>query len=132
MTGDPAPAAHAAMLTVSDRWWTAVWRDGDVAAMADIFTDPMTRHTSSGSETLRIADYQRRIADTQRAFCCATTTVDDRSVDGDRVWTRATSRGINKETGEPSLVTWLIVQRFEADRIAEHWVATLAGIDWTA
>lgn len=124
------PIEPAAMLAVSDRWWTDVWRDGKVEAMAEIFTDPMTRHTASGSDTLRTAEYQRRIADTQRAFCCATTRIDDRTVDGDRVWTRATSRGVNKETGEPSLVTWMIVQRFEGDRIAEHWVATLAGVDW--
>ena len=25
-----------------------------------------------------------------------------------------------------------IVQRIEGDRIAEHWVATFTGVDWTA
>ncbi len=59
------------------------------------------------------------------------TTIDDRAVDGDRVWTRATSKGINRETGERSLVTWLIVQRIDGGRIAEHWVATFTGVDWT-
>ena len=59
------------------------------------------------------------------------TTIDDRVVDGDRVWTRATSKGINRETGERSIVTWLLVQRIEGGRIAEHWVATFTGVDWT-
>ena len=60
------------------------------------------------------------------------TTIDDRAVDGDRVWTRATSKGINRETGERSVVTWLLVQRIDDGRIAEHWVATFPGVDWTA
>ena len=59
------------------------------------------------------------------------TTIDDRAVAGDRVWTRATSKGINRETGERSIVTWLLVQRIVGGRIAEHWVATFTGVDWT-
>lgn len=120
------------MVAVSDRWWIEVWRDGNVEAMTELFTDPVIRHTSSGTETIKRVVYQRRIAEAQRAFCCATTRIDDRTVAGDRVWTRATSRGVNKETGAPSLVTWLIVQRFEGTRIAEQWIATHAGVDWGA
>ena len=49
------------------------------------------------------------------------------------MWTRATSKGINQETGERSIVTWLLVQRLDgAGRIAEQWVATFPGVDWTA
>ncbi len=59
------------------------------------------------------------------------TTIDDRVVAGDRVWTRATSRVINRETGEGSIVTWLLVQRISDGLIAEHWVATFTGVDWT-
>jgi hypothetical protein len=59
------------------------------------------------------------------------TTIDDRVVDGDTVWTRATSTGINRETGERSLVSWLLVQRVVEGRIAEQWVATFPGVDWT-
>ena len=55
-----------------------------------------------------------------------------RVVDGDTVWTRATSNGINRETGERSVVTWLIVQRVVEGRITEQWVATFPGVDWTA
>ena len=62
----------------------------------------------------------------------AQTTIDDRVVDGDTVWTRATSTGINRETGERAIVTWLLVQRVVDGRIAEQWVATFPGVDWTA
>jgi len=119
-----------AMLAVCDRWWNDVWCDGDLDALTEMLTDPFVRHTSTGSETVTVADYRRRLADTQRALAKATTRIDDRAVVGDRVWTRATSRGVNRETGDQTLVTWLIVQRFDGDRIAEHWVATVAGVDW--
>ena len=118
------------MLATSDRWWVDIWRDGNIEAMAELFTDTVVRHTSTGTEKLSCAEYQRRIAESQRAFCCATTRIDDRTVSGDRVWTRATSKGIARETGEPTLVTWMIIQRFEGARIAEQWVTTLAGTDW--
>lgn len=118
------------MLAVSERWWNDVWRDGDLDVLDAILTDPFTRHTASGSETLPTATYRARIAEFQRALARAVTRIDDRAVDGDRVWTRATSIGINRETGERAVVTWLLVQRIADGRIAEHWVATLPGIDW--
>jgi hypothetical protein len=67
----------------------------------------------------------------QRVLSRAETVIDDRVVHGDKVWTRATSRGINRETGERSIVTWLLIQRIEDGRIAEQWVATFPGVDWT-
>jgi ketosteroid isomerase-like protein len=72
------------------------------------------------------------LSEFQRVLSRAETVIEDRVVAGDRVWTRATSRGINRETGERSIVTWLIVQRVEDGRIAEHWVATFPGVDWTS
>lgn len=118
------------MLAISDRWWNDIWRDGNLDVIADLLTDPFTRHTASGSESLPVATYRARIGEFQRALSRAVTRIDDRTVSGDRVWTRATSVGINRETGEKALVTWLIVQRIDGDRIAEHWVATLPGVDW--
>lgn len=119
-----------AILAVSDRWWNEIWRDGNLEALDSLLTDPFVRHTSSGTERVSVDQYRRRLADAQRALCRATTRIDDRAVAGDRVWTRATSRGINRETGDPAVVTWLIVQRMVGDRIAEHWVATMAGVEW--
>ena len=119
-------------LTVSQRWWDEIWRDGDLGAVDALFTDPLTRHTGSGSERVSRKAYRGRLAEAQRILSRVQTTIDDRVVDGATVWTRATSTGINRETGERSLVTWLLVQRVTDGRIAEQWVATFPGVDWTA
>jgi ketosteroid isomerase-like protein len=120
----------ADLVDVSDRWWTAIWRDGDLDAVDELFTDPFTRHSSAGSETMPRAAYRARLAEVQRVLSNATTTVDDRAVVGDRVWTRATTRGLNLETGERAILTWMLVQRFEGGRIAEQWAATVPGVEW--
>ncbi len=119
-------------VAVSQRWWDEIWRDGRIDAVDELFTEPLVRHTGSGTETATRAAYKGRIAEAQRVLSRVQTTIDDRVVDGDTVWTRATSTGINRETGERSLVSWLLVQRMVEGRIAEQWVATFPGVDWTA
>jgi hypothetical protein len=119
-------------LTVSQRWWDEIWRDGNLAAVDDLFTEPLTRHTGSGSETVTRKAYRGRLAEAQRILSRVRVTIDDRVVDGDKVWTRATTSGINRETGERALVSWLLVQRIVDGRITEQWVATFPGVDWTA
>lgn len=109
-----------------------MWREGNLDAVLGLFTEPFTRHAGTGSETLTPAQYRDRLASIQRVLDGAVTTIDDRVVDGDRVWTRATTRGLNRETGERSVLTWMLIQRFEGDRIAEQWTATIPGIEWQA
>jgi ketosteroid isomerase-like protein len=123
---------EASLLAVSQRWWDEIWRDGRLDAIDELFTEPFVRHTGTGTEHESRAAYKRRLAEFQRVLSRVETTIDDRVVDGDRVWTRATSRGINRETGERSIVTWLLVQRIEDGRIAEQWAATFTGVDWTS
>jgi hypothetical protein len=119
-------------LAVSQRWWDEIWRDGNLDAVDELFTEPLTRHTGSGTESTSRVAYKGRLAEAQRVLSRVQTTIDDRVVDGDKVWTRATSTGINRETGERALVTWLLVQRVVDGRISEQWVATFPGVDWTA
>ncbi len=119
-------------MAVSQRWWDDIWRDGRLEVIDEIFTDPLIRHTGSGTEREGSAAYKGRIAEFQRVLSRVKTTIDDRVVDGDKVWTRATSMGINRETGERSIVSWILIQRFDGERIAEQWVATFPGVDWTA
>jgi len=123
---------EAAVLAVSQRWWDEIWRDGRLEVIDELFAEPFVRHSGAGTGHESRAAYKGRLAEFQRVISRAETTIDDRVVAGNRVWTRATSRGINRETGERSLVTWLLVQRIEGGRIAEHWVATYPGVDWTA
>ena len=119
------------ILAVSQRWWDDIWRDGDIEAVDEIFSDPFVRHTAAGTETETRAAFKARLSEIQRALSHPDTVIDDRVVQGDTVWTRATSSGLNRETGEPSIVTWLMIQRFEHERVVEHWVATFPGVDWT-
>ena len=121
----------AAVLAVSQRWWDEIWRDGNLDAIDELFTDPFIRHMGSGTESESRAAYKARLGEFQRVLSRAETVIDDRVVDGDKVWTRATSKGINRETGERSIVTWLMIQRIEDGRIAEQWVASFLGVEWT-
>jgi ketosteroid isomerase-like protein len=84
-----------------------------------------------GTEVETCAAYKARLSEFQRVLSRAETVIDDRVVDGSKVWTRATSRGLNRETGELAVVTWLLIQRFDDGRIVEQWVATFPGVDWT-
>jgi hypothetical protein len=107
-----------------------VWGEGRLDVIDEIFTDPIVRHHRTGTETTTRADYARTLSELQRILCRPETTIEDCAVVGDRVWTRATSRGLNKELGEMSTVTWLIIQRLDGDRIAEQWVITTNDVDW--
>lgn len=122
---------EAALLQVSDRWWNEVWRDGNIAAADEILTDPFVRHSATGTSVVSRDEYKATLAEFQRTLCRPQTTIDDRVVAGDLIWTRATSRGLNRATGETTVVTWLLIQRISGGRIAEHWALTVRGIDWS-
>ena len=119
-------------LAVSQRWWDEIWRDGALDAVDQLFAEPFVRHTGSGTETTTRAAYKGLLAEAQRVISRVQTSIDDRVLDDDTVWTRATSFGINRETGERAVVTWLLVQRIADGRIAEQWVATFTGVNWSA
>jgi ketosteroid isomerase-like protein len=119
------------VLAISQRWWDEIWRDGNLDVIDELFTEPFIRHMGGGTERENRVAYKARLGEFQRVLSRAETVIDDRVVDGDKVWTRATSKGINRETGERSIVTWMLIQRIEEGRIAEQWVATFPGVDWT-
>lgn len=125
------PVDETAMLRLADQWWDRIWRDADLDAVDDVLSDPFVRHTATGTEVTARTAYRRVLGEYQRTLFKPATTIDDRVIAGDRVWTRATSRGINRETGETTVVTWMIVQRMTGDRIAEHWLLTVRGVDWS-
>ena len=120
-----------ALCAISDRWWTEIWRDGNLDAVDDVLADPFVRHSSVGSTVSPRHEYKKMLAEFQRTLCHPETTIDDRVVSADRVWTRATSKGLNRETGENTVVSWMLVQRIADGRIAEHWVLTVRGVDWS-
>lgn len=120
------------MLDLSDRWWNEIWRDGQFDVVDDLFTDPLVRHSAMGTVILPRDHYKRILGDFQRTLCRPVTTIDGRDVVADRIWTRATSRGVNRESGEPTVVTWMLIHRVENGRIAEQWALTVTGVDWSA
>jgi hypothetical protein len=111
-------------------WWERVWGDGDVDALDDLVADPYVRHTSAGTETLSVHAYKIKLLQYHRVLHKPVTTVYDEALADDRVWNRATSRGVNLETGDVTVVSWFIEHRIAEGRIAESWIATLAGVDW--
>lgn len=112
------------------RYWIEIWGRGDMQVVDEVFADPIVRHHGSGTETTSRAEYRKRMGEIQRVLHKPETTIDDCVIDGDHVWVRATSRGLNKELGEMSTMTWLVIQRLEDGRIVEQWTLTTNDVDW--
>lgn len=125
-------APHPPLPEVCQRYWTDLWGEGRIEVADELYTPTFVRHHGNGTETTTPAEWSKRFAEFQRVLHHPETTVDDYAVVDDKVWMRATSRGLNKETGEMSIVSWLVVQRLQGGRIAEQWVMTAAGVDWRA
>lgn len=112
------------------RWWDGIWREGDLTIVDELCTEPYIRHTGMGTERLTRAEYKKKLIQSQRVLRGAETTIDDEVVVGDKVWTRATSRGVNLEGADKAVMTWMVIHRIEDGRLAEVWAATLPGVEW--
>lgn len=112
------------------RWWIDVWGGDDLTVLDEICTDPYVRHTGLGTERVSLKEYKRRVAQQRQVLRNATTTIDDQVVSGDKVWTRATSRGVDFTAIDRAVMTWITIHRIEDGRIAEAWVSTLPGVEW--
>jgi predicted SnoaL-like aldol condensation-catalyzing enzyme len=118
------------MLVVVRRLWDVVWRDSDVSALDELFADRYIRHNASGTENLSRQELKEAFVQYQRVLHAPVTTVDAAAREGEVIFVRATSRGTNIETGRPQVVTWMLSYRFDGDRIAEGWIATIPDVDW--
>jgi ketosteroid isomerase-like protein len=116
-------------LTLVRRWYD-IWRQDDLSVVDELCTDPYIRHTGMGTERLSLAEYKKKLAQTTRVLKGAVTTIDDHVVDGDKVWSRATSRGVNLEAVDKAVMSWIVVHRIEGGKLAEVWAATVAGVEW--
>ena len=112
------------------RYWDGLWRRHDLGVVDELIAEPYVRHSSAGTRAVSHAEFKRELSGAWRLLHDSTTTVEDQVADGDRVWTRATTQGVNLDTGGMSVVTWLTVHRLENGRIAESWTASLPGVDW--
>lgn len=112
------------------RWWQGIWQTGDLSVVDEICADPYLRHTGVGSERLSKSEHVKRLNHTREVMRGAVTTIDDQVVVGDKVWTRATSRGVNLTSVEHAVITWIVIHRIEHGKIAETWASTLPGVEW--
>jgi hypothetical protein len=112
------------------RWWEGIWGEGDLSVVDEVCADPYLRHTGVGSERLSRAEHKERLRHTRQVMRGAVTTIDDQVVAGDKVWTRATSRGVNLTSVEQAVITWVVIHRIADGKIAETWAATLPGVAW--
>ena len=113
-------------------YWDGVWGQRRLDLIDELMADPYTRHSAAGSQILRREELKGELVQYWRVLSDAVTTVDDQVIAEDRVWTRATMRGIDLESGgATNVLTWLIVHRFADGRFVESWSATLPGVDWT-
>ena len=118
------------LTAIVGRYWDGLWTRHDLSVVDELIGEPYIRHSSAGTRTLSRKDLKREIAEAWRLLHDPETTIDDQVETGDRVWTRATTAGINLDTGAPSVLTWLVVHRIAGGRIVESWSATLPGVDW--
>ena len=118
------------MRELAKRYWQAVWNDRDLNAVDELIADPYIRHSGTGDKVLRREELKREYTQSWELLHGASTIVEDQAISGDRIWTRATMRGINLQTGEPSILSWLIVHRIQDGRFAESWSATVPGVQW--
>ena len=116
--------------TVIDRYWDGLWQRRDLDIVDELIADRFVRHTSAGTRTLTRAEWKRELEESWQLLHDPVTTIQDQTVDGDKVWTRATTQGINPDTGETTVLTWLAVHRVADGRLVELWSATLPGVDW--
>jgi hypothetical protein len=119
------------MRELAQRYWDAVWNDRDLDLVDEIMADPYVRHSAVGRKVLHLEDLKREFEQSWELLHGGRTVIDDQAIGGDRIWTRATTRGVNLQTGEKSVLTWLIVHRVENGRFVESWSATLPGVEWT-
>jgi ketosteroid isomerase-like protein len=111
-------------------YWDGLWRRRDLTVVDELIGEPYVRHSSAGTRSLTRAQFKRELQQAWQLLHDPATTVEDQVSDGDKVWTRATTQGVNLDTGETSVVTWLVVHRLAGGRVVEAWIASLPGVDW--
>lgn len=113
-----------------ERYWDGLWRRRDLTVVDELMSEPYVRHSSAGTRSLTHAQFKRELKQAWQLLHDSVTTIEDQVSAGDKVWTRATTQGVNRDTGETSVVTWLVVHRVVGGRLVETWIASLPGVDW--
>jgi len=115
---------------VVEEWHERAWGEGDHAAVDDLVGERYVRHGPSGTVVRTREQLKDDLRQYQRSLHKPTITVDDRVVDGDRVWSRVTMKGANLDTGECRTVSWLQIHRVVDGRLVEVWTLYANDVDW--
>ena len=113
------------------RWWDEVWSQGNLDAVDELITEPYIRHGRTGTFERTRKQVKADLQQYFRVMHRPVVTIHDQAVVGDRVWTRLSMDGVNLETSERRVLSWLHVQRLDpSGRIAESWQLATDGVDW--
>lgn len=105
-----------------------VWNTGDLSTFDELYS-PDYVYGSPGMEGVRGRKaFGELVAMYRTAFPDLTSTVEQQVAEGDTVVSRGTTRGTHRgtfgglePTGRTAVVPWVVITRFEGDRIAEDW-----------
>lgn len=117
-------------IRVVQQWQARAWGECDLSAVDELAADPVVRHGPSGTQERSHDELKRDLRNYQRALGSPEIDVHDRVLDGDRVWSRVTMRGVSLETGQPRTVQWLQIHRVADGRIAEIWALYTHDVAW--
>ncbi len=118
-------------LEVVEQWETRAWTNADLSAVDELIAEPIVRHGPTGTTTRTRNQIKDDLRQYQRALHKPEVIAQDRVVDGDKVWSRLSMRGVNLDTGEKRTVQWLQIQRVVDGVIVESWSLYASDIDWS-
>lgn len=117
-------------LEVVTAWQERAWGEGDLSAVDDFIADEYTRHGPTGTAVRTPRQVKEDLRQYQRVLHKPKITIHDRTVDGDKVWSRVEMDGANLDTGERQRVHWMQLHRVTDGRIAEVWSLYTNEADW--
>lgn len=115
---------------VVEQWQARAWGECDLSAVDELAADPVVRHGPSGTQLRSHDELKRDVCNYQRALGRPDIDVCDRVLDGDRVWSRVTIRGVSVDAGEARTLHGLQIHRVVDGRIAEIWALYANDVEW--
>lgn len=110
------------------RYVEEAWNKGNVSIIDDLMSDDYTRHVSGCPTPLTRESHKKRILQIHRALPDVTMTIEDMIAAGDRVVSRVTLRGTQRDTfmgipatGRQVTVTGIDIARVVGGKLVEHW-----------
>ena len=129
MGDEPAPTDRTPDEVVAE-WQQRAWGEGDMGAVDDLVTEPFVRHGIGGTVRRSHKELKHDLGEYRKALGRPAIDVRDRTVDGDKVWSRTTMRGAHSITGEPRRIDFIQIHRVADGRIVEVWTLHATDVDW--